>query len=433
MNPLEPTGHSGRRDGSPDAFEEPGAGPDGSPGSSATSDASSRPSTAPASPPPAPASPSSSGASGAPAASDPPGLASEEEILRILLHESVRGIEPSDDALERLRSAVPGRRRQRRQLAVVGGVALALFATGTPLALNVAADGTSTPSVEAGHGQEAGTAGAEEGEGEPGTHTSGGLPSGPGASPAPENEDAEPAPEEPTASEDPSPEISETHGVSTPACLAGQLGEIAGTLQEPNDRGHVYGSFRVANVSETACAVTGTDELAVAPTGDAAADGLQVVFRTDGDRATELPLPESWKESLLLLPGEAYEIRFAWVPPPDSARGGCPAQPEPDPDPTASTPPPSTEPGPEASSSPGASSGGTQTQLGRTTEEEQDGTTGSSTAGTGTEAPQEEADGLRLSYVPAAGTETAGTVAVPGACTGTVYRTGLLKVTGTTP
>ncbi|MEU7607087.1 hypothetical protein AB0B44_40650, partial [Streptomyces sp. NPDC041003] len=45
-----------------------------------------------------------------------PGGASEEEALRGLFHGAVEGLQPSADALERLRHAVPARRARKRPL-----------------------------------------------------------------------------------------------------------------------------------------------------------------------------------------------------------------------------------------------------------------------------------------------------------------------------
>ncbi|MDX6765050.1 hypothetical protein SIN09_38130, partial [Streptomyces sp. F8] len=57
-----------------------------------------------------------------------PDGASGEDELRILLRGAVEGIQPSEDALERIVHAVPARRRARRRRAVVGAAAAALLA-----------------------------------------------------------------------------------------------------------------------------------------------------------------------------------------------------------------------------------------------------------------------------------------------------------------
>lgn len=89
----------------------------------------------------------------------PPGGASGEEELRILLRGAVEGLQPSANALERLRDAVPARRTRNRRAALVGAAAAVLLAgTTIPTALHLsAADGAATdhPAM-AGHGSATG-------------------------------------------------------------------------------------------------------------------------------------------------------------------------------------------------------------------------------------------------------------------------------------
>lgn len=89
----------------------------------------------------------------------PPGGVSGEEELRILLRGAVEGLQPSANALERLRDAVPARRTRNRRAALVGAAAAVLLAgTTIPTALHLsAADGAATdhPAM-AGHGSATG-------------------------------------------------------------------------------------------------------------------------------------------------------------------------------------------------------------------------------------------------------------------------------------
>ncbi|NEA80915.1 hypothetical protein G3I30_17875, partial [Actinospica acidiphila] len=123
-----------------------------------------------------------------------------------------------------------------------------------------------------------------------------------------------------------------------------------------------------------------------------------------GDAAAALPDPSLEAATVVLQPGEAYDVRFAWVPsetcpvPGDTAGGGT-GGPSADPTPTE-----------EPTNTTGASTGtgtapGTTTQLLR-----QDGGTEGSVA---------------VTYTTTAGSGTA-TATVPNACAGTVYWTGLL-------
>lgn len=344
-------------------------------------------------------------------------LPGEENHLRELLRGSVDGLEPSADALERLRHAVPARRRRRRRAVAAAGGA-ALIAVGTPVMLHaVPGGGSSARTMETGHGQEAGgTSGVEETGDGPGTHDSGGTGVGPGGSPG-ATAAPEPTPEDTAEAETSAPEDSETLAGTPPDCTRDQLGDAAAEVAEPDERGHVYGSVRVFNVSADSCQITGTGELAVVPLGDAPADGVQVVTRTGGDRATGLPLPDAWAEKLMLLPGQAYEVRFAWVPGEGVTNGGCPV----DPAPTSS-----------ASPDVGGTTAGTADEQTDAADAETGGggdTAGSGGAGGPEETPKPDApapDGTALRYTPAAGTPEAARLELAGACTGTVYRTGAL-------
>ncbi|MBT3154958.1 hypothetical protein HTV45_29490 [Streptomyces sp. CHD11] len=335
----------------------------------------------------------------------PEGLDSDELELRALLHQAVRGVEPGDGALEQLRRAVPARRARKRQ-ALVGVAAAALFlGTAVPAAVHVS--GTSgadaNPSAVghasqtqggAGEGEDPGggdstAGGASEqvdagGKGDKRGEDKGGASTGSGAG---ATEGADP-----------------TAGVSDAvrACTAAQLGPAAASSAAPESTGTVYGSFRVANVSSADCAVEGAGGVSVTPQGAASTAGVGTARHVAGDAAAGLPDPSQEAARLVLEPGAAYEVRFAWVPSetcptPGDPTGGTTGGPTPDP--SSSAPPTSTG---------GASAGaedGTATQLLR----EDGGTEGS----------------VAVTYTASTGTSSA-TTTVSNACAGTVYWTGLL-------
>ncbi|MEV8551863.1 hypothetical protein AB0L04_18790 [Streptomyces glaucescens] len=336
----------------------------------------------------------------------PDGLDSDELALRRLLHGAVQDIAPRDGTLEHLRRAVPARRARKRQ-AVVGMAAAALFAgTAVPALVHVsgATGGDANPSI-AGHGSQA-QGGTSQGKNTEGT---GDKPGGPSGTAEEKDKDTEEKPDKGEGggtdhgsgdSADPSAPSSESAG----PCTADQLG-AAGWADAPDSMGTVYGTFRITNVSGGSCAVSGPGSLV--PLAQGAADPAKIgqAPHVAGDPAAGLPDPSLEVPQLVLLPGAAYEVRFAWVPsetcPTDSGppptTGGESGGPSPDPTPTE-TPSTSTE---------GTSTGGdtgTTTQL-----MAEDGTVDGSVA---------------VSYTAEAGTGAG--VTVPNACAGTVYRTGLL-------
>jgi hypothetical protein len=190
---------------------------------------------------------------------------------------------------------------------------------------------------------------------------------------------------------------------SAPACTAEQLGGATATAGAPDSTGTVYGSFRVTNVSTTPCTVSSGGTVSALAQGAADAAKISVVNHVAGDPATALPDPSHDVSSLVVKPGAAYELKFAWVPSetcPTTGSGG-----------TGGTGGPSPDPTPSDTAS--ASSGGTATD-------------GSS--GTSPQMVMEEgvADGsVAVSHTPETGAATS-TTTISNACAGTLYRTGLL-------
>jgi hypothetical protein len=196
-------------------------------------------------------------------------------------------------------------------------------------------------------------------------------------------------------------------------CKAAQLGSATAHVGAPDDAGAVYGSFRVTNISRGSCTVGGPGTVTARAQGAADQTKVTVVQHTVGDPATALPAPPTEVSGLVLSPGSAYEVEFAWVP-----SDACPTSGGSDTGGTE-TGGPSPDPSPSKA---GSTTGGATTAVG----------TGSGTGGGGsgatTQLAREDtpADGsVVVSHTPEAGSPAV-SATVPDACAGTVYRTGLL-------
>ncbi|WP_353943335.1 hypothetical protein ABII15_17940 [Streptomyces sp. HUAS MG91] len=328
--------------------------------------------------------------------------ADDELALRRMMRQAVEEIEPSDAALDKLRRAVPARRARKRQ-ATVGAVAAGVFvAMAIPAVLHVTNTGSADdhPSIAgnstathkgksagAGDKESGGSTGHSEERGKDGKKSKkgGGDKSAGGGA---------------TAGADPA----STAAASSPTCDAAELGTPVPTVGQPDAGGAVYGSFRVTNTSGGSCTVDSPGSIVTIAQGAADPAAVTVVDHTSGDRATGLPDPASQPAQLVLEPGKAYEVRFAWVPStPCSAGGG-------DGGGTGGTG------GGEPTPTPSASADTTPT-------------TGDSSA-TAQLAPQLGSDGtdggsVVVSHVAEPGAPTAAAT-IPDACAGTVYKTGLL-------
>ncbi|WP_225653203.1 hypothetical protein [Streptomyces pseudogriseolus] len=337
----------------------------------------------------------------------PEGLDSDELHLRTLLHQAVQDVEPSDGTLDYLRRAVPARRARKRQ-ALVGAAAAVLFlGTAVPAAVHVSTTSGSDANPSAvGHASQAqgGTGeGKDPGNGET---TAGGASDQVGGDkkdPAEEGDKAGASSGTSTgASEGGEPSAGTT--ADAPACTAAQLGPAIATSAAPDTAGAVYGSFRVTNVSGASCVVDNAGTVSVTPQGTADAAKIGTARHVAGDAAAALPDPSLEAATVVLEPGGAYEVQFAWVPSetcpvPGDTTGGGTGGPSADPTPTE-------EPTNTTGASTGTGTGtGTTTQLLR-----QDGGTEGSVA---------------VTYTAAMGSGSA-TATVTNACAGTVYWTGLL-------
>ncbi|GHG60354.1 hypothetical protein [Streptomyces griseocarneus] len=340
-----------------------------------------------------------------------PGL--DEQALRRLLQGAVDDLEPSPDALEQLRRAVPLRRTRRRQAVVGAAAAVILGATALPVLIHVATTGSTADerstnaasSRQRSHDEYAGgTRGTSDKDGDRRGSTSG----------PDEREDEKKGKAErgrkdggsagPTGSAGGTPPATApTLAASSPTCDRDQLGKGVGTVGAADKEGRVYGAFRVVNVSGTVCAVTAAGEVAAHAQGGAESSRVSVVDHTPGDAAVGLPDPASEPSQVILQPGQAYEIQFAWIPAADGGPSGCarPSRPTPSAQPTPSTAPGTGHPA-AAEASQARDDGGNAAA-----------------------SPAPPAS-VTLSHTPDAGQPKAADATIPEACAGTVYRTGPL-------
>ncbi|UZJ30290.1 hypothetical protein [Streptomyces endophytica] len=129
------------------------------------------------------------------------------------------------------------------------------------------------------------------------------------------------------------PAPDETMDVTSPVCGRDQLGQGTSKVGQADADGRVYGAFRVVNTSTTPCSVQGGGTVVLASAqGSTNPDHIHVVDHTSGDEATGLPDPATTPDQLVLKPGEAYEVKFAWIPQAGGGPTGC-ANPGPSPTP----------------------------------------------------------------------------------------------------
>ncbi|MEU0586281.1 hypothetical protein [Streptomyces sp. NPDC006132] len=330
------------------------------------------------------------------------GFDSDELDLRTMLHQAVQEVEPRDGTLDYLRKAVPQRRARKRQ-AVVGMAAAALFiGTAIPALVHVsnATGSDANPSV-AGHASET-QGGTSEGKGPDGGEStaagSSGKTEGKGKDDKKEKDKGKGSGTAPGAPQGAGP--SSTTAAGIPACTPAQLGPAAGSSAAPDSTGAVYGSFRVTNVSGASCTVSGAGSVSALPQGAADPAKVGAARHVAGDAAAGLPNPSLEAAELVLQPGAAYDVKFAWVPSETCPTpGGDPGDPDPTPDPTPSG---------DTTTTGGTSTGGDTGAAPQLATE--DGTTDGSVV---------------VTYSPASGS-AGSTVTVSNACAGTVYWTGLL-------
>lgn len=330
-----------------------------------------------------------------------------EDELRRLLHSRVADLEPAPDALEHLRRAVPARRQRRRHAVVGAAAALLLGGTAIPAMVHVAsfsdAPGDRPANAASSRTAEQDTSGGYgEGTERASTRPSGGGGGKPGTDHPPDTAGkgtAMPGAGAGAGVGTPAPDA--TMDVTSPVCGREQLGKGTGTVGPADSSGRVYGAFRVVNTSASACSVQGGGTVDLTPQGSTKADKVHVVDHTSGDDAPGLPDPATTPDQLVLKPGQAYEVKFAWIPAAGGGPTGC-VSPGPSP-----TPDPSKAPG-ESPAAAATSGGGTEGQAGGDTGTGDGGAAGS---------------GVLLTHTPEAGEPVAADVKIADACAGTVYRT----------
>ncbi|MBC2875850.1 MULTISPECIES: hypothetical protein [Streptomyces] len=361
---------------------------------------------------------------GSPQSDDRPldGRPLDEQALRRMLQGAVENLEPSDDALEHLRRAVPARRTRRRQALGGAVAAVVLVGAAVPALMHVADtvgvlgsdDRPANAANSHRHAEE--TVGAGERDGGPAdTARPGGgtaargehrveQPGGEAGTPEASREPSRP--HGTAGSTSPTPGV--TFSAAAPTCDRAQLGKGSGTVGAADGTGRVYGAFRIVNVSHALCAVTGPGELVAQTGGGAQKARVSVVDHTAGDPAAGLPDPERAPSTVVLRPGQAYEVKFAWIPATSSGSAGCTKAAG------TATPPP-------AASAPGKS-------VGRDADAPAASISPSPPAVVPPETPAPPAPtgSVTLTNTPVAGEPAAAEARIPDACAGTVYHTGAL-------
>ncbi|MFJ4964789.1 hypothetical protein ACIP6P_20460 [Streptomyces sp. NPDC088729] len=331
----------------------------------------------------------------------PDGDGLDEAALRRMLQGAVGGLEPSEGTLDHLHRAVPARRARRRQAVVGAAAAALLIGTAVPAFVHVAGSDDSSdarPAI-AGHGEQAqGGNGTEPGPedridptAEPTTRKSGEDAGKPDPSHSPSSG---PGTDEEGGSSGGASDLPRMDFAALPVCDPSQLGVASAGTSAPGADGTVYGTFRIANVSGPECTVSSNGTVGFTALGAADPLKIDVVQHTAGDAAPGLPDPSLEPGVVALKPSMAYEVRFAWVP--DET---CPT--------VGTTPSPTpTSEGAAGTVGEGTSSEGAVPQsLG-----EDGGTAEGSVA---------------VTHTPETGAPTAETK-IPNACSGTIYRTGVL-------
>ncbi|WP_435178484.1 hypothetical protein [Actinacidiphila sp. bgisy145] len=325
------------------------------------------------------------------------GLTADEAALRVLMHRAVDGLHASPDALEHLRRAVPMRRQRRRQ-AILGAAAAALLVcVAVPAVLRVAHRTGHTAAAPVGVGSSYSLAPGTDG------HHKGG-----------QADPSDKATHSPDGTRTPSGRSTGHHttppvtGAAVPDCSSTQLGQGVSEAGSPDADGRVYGWFRVSNVSASSCTVPSPGVIRAVAHGSADQAAIQVVGHTVGDPASGLPATMS-ESPIVLLPGQGYEVAFAWVP--TTGTGGC----------TAATTSPTT-----STATPTAT--GTQSSDQGTGSGSSGGSVQSADGASPTTAPAS----VTLDHTPAAGAPVVTGPVIQGACAGTVYTTAAIAESAST-
>ncbi|MGW2599287.1 hypothetical protein [Streptomyces klenkii] len=339
------------------------------------------------------------------------GTGMDEQTLRQLLQGAVGDIEPAPDSLDQIRRAVPARRTRRRQALVGAAAALILGGTALPAVVHVATTGDAveerhantassqhTPEDPVAEPDGVGDGAGRPDEGEARNHDEkreehkdegkkGNEPKPAGSSPA----GIPPAP-------------TNTFAAVSPTCDRDQLGKGSGTVGPADRDGRIYGAFRVVNVSRAVCTVGGPGTVAASPRGSAESGRVSVVDHTPGDAATGLPDPATEPSEVILQPGQAYEVKFAWIPASDGGRSSC------------------GKAGGGASPAPSAGGGASASPAGSAAASQQQPSVPDS-------PPPTPQPSVVLSHTPDVGEPAIADAKIADACAGTVYRTGPIVTT----
>lgn len=342
-------------------------------------------------------------------------LGSDEEAFRRLLQDSVRGIDPPpesvDRTLEHLRRAVPARRAHRRQAMVGGAAAVLVAAVGVPVLLygGVSGGGDDDHPVSAAssHGQTRGPEAGDGADGGKGKDDHGGAEDKDKDKGDKDDDGAHPSPS--GGPDGSGGGADETLSASAPACGSDQLGRGLAQSGSPDGTGTVYGSFRVANVSSDTCTVEGEGVVGASLQGGARGQ-VAVVDHTAGDAAPGLGDPAVARDEVVLQPGQSYVVKFAFVP-----SGTCGGN----------------SPAPQGGRNEGEPSGGPDTGPGDGGQNNGGGD--GSNGGTGTPGEGDGGGGdagggadVLVSHTPEGGAPVANT-RLAGTCPGgTLYRTGVI-------
>ncbi|MGA5702043.1 hypothetical protein [Peterkaempfera bronchialis] len=344
------------------------------------------------------------------------GLDAVEREIRAMLRNAVDELQPTPDALQRIQRAVPQRRARRLQ-AWVGSAAVLLLAVAAVPALRTAAGSQNQGRVSAAgpvQDPDRGGSGPSPSWGDgatppaalplPGTTTlAPGVgvrdPSGGSSAISTEPAMGQSVPAAPDGWPINSEQSSPKGSADAPVCRSAQLGAGTTRVESADSSGKVYGSFLVVNSSVESCVIDGAGTVWVSAATGTDASRVPILVHTGGDPATGLPDPSTGSDRLLLQPGAGYQVRFGWVP--DGSNG------------TACTTTPSTTPSssPSEGDGPAGETGGEGT---------------AAVAATATDSQGAARSSVSLSHTPAAGAPMVGPATIPGACSGTVYRTGPL-------
>ncbi|WP_306318463.1 MULTISPECIES: hypothetical protein [unclassified Streptomyces] len=334
-----------------------------------------------------------------------PELDKDELALRRMMRQAVSEIEPSDQALDELQRAVPARRARKRQ-AAVGAIAVGVFAAmAVPAVLHVTnPDSSGDRPTIAGNSSDATRGGATAGAASGGTgQGDAGTPSHAKGKSKDGKKGKKGGGRKATGGATGGADPASTAAASSPGCEAGELGKPSATVGAPDADGKVYGTFRVANVSGSNCTVDNPGSVVTVAQGAADPTKVSVVDHTSGD-GSGLPDPSTEPSQLILEPGKAYEVRFAWVPSAScSASGG------------GDSGGGSEDPSPSPSASQDTGNGG-------------DATTGTDTQTTtqlGSDGGGGDEGSVAVSHTAEPGAPSTATT-IPDACAGTLYRTGIL-------